>query len=439
MKSRLLWWVSLGLNLALLAMICHLALRQVVFRPVPREVRLTPSQHPGAAAATETNAVAAVPDPGVEAFTWAQLVSPDFKIYRDRLRAIGCPEATIRDILLAEINEKFRQARAKILAGVQQRYWEVTAKGNDALKAWETPLEKLSEERQALMKEVLGEDSEDQPSDLERQTRSWEKSYAWLPAEKQARLVELELQFQERNRAIWEEIRQRPNNEATAEDRQKLKALQAQQTASREQLLTPEELLEYRLRNTGAGGWARNLSGFEATETEWRAVARLKLEYQEALQHAFPETPGMDEAFARRYGLPASPDSAAAAAQAELRRQMQAELEAATKAALGPARSAEYELAQSSDYQQARRIIERYQLPETLAQQAYELQRTAVTLAQATRNDANLSAEARASALAAIRQETERTLAATLGSKVFNTYQEYHGNWLKQLNQRPGE
>ena len=408
-------------------------------KPVPREVRMASRPQPKVADAAETNSVVAVSPVDVEAFTWAQLVSPDFKLYRDRLRAIGCPEETVRDIILAEINQKFRQPRAEILADVQRRYWGITAKGEDSLAKWKAPLEKLAEERQALIEEVLGKDPDDEPTRLERQTRSWENQYAWLPAEQQARLVELELEFQKRSQAIWEDLAKRPNSEATAEENQKFKALQAEFATARQQALSPEEYLEYRLRNSPAGNWARNLAGFEATETEWRAVAQLKLEHQEALKSAFPGSGEASEAFARRYGLSDLPNFAESSGQEEVRRQLQAELDAATKAALGPERWAEYELAESSDYQQTRRITDRYQLPESLAQQAYELQRAAAAHAQAMRDDVGLSAEARASALAAIRQETERALAATLGSKVFSTYQEYHGNWLQQLDQMPGE
>ena len=36
----------------------------------------------------------------------------------------------------------------------------------------------------------------------------------------------------------------------------------------------------------------------------------------------------------------------------------------------------------------------------------------------------------------AIRQETEHVLTTTLGARVFSTYQEYHGDWIKQLDQK---
>jgi hypothetical protein len=437
MKSRLFLWLSLGLNLLLLAGVCLFALRRPESKPVLREVRTTPMNEPVSSPVTEANSEVVLTNAGVEGFTWAQLVSPDFKVYRDRLRAIGCPEATVRDIIVAEIIEKFRPRHSEIVAGVQGRYWEITAKGKKALEEWANSLEKLGDEQQTLIEEVLGKDTEGEELVRDRRTSSWERRYAWLPAEKQQRLVELEQEFGKRNQAIWEEIGKRSDSQPTEADNQKLKALQDEIAATRQGLLSPEEFSEYRLRDSSAGNWARSLSGFEATETEWRTVAQLKLDCEEALKKAFPETDEAGWALAGRYGLPAPPNSAEKPASAEVRRQMQAELEAAMKSALGPDRFGEYQLAASSDYQQTRRIIERYQLPESLAKQAYELQRTATSHAEAARGDASLSDEARASALTAIRLETARALATTLGAKVFNTYQEYHGDWLKRLDRTP--
>src|SRR6185295_9394269 len=36
---------------------------------------------------------------------WAQLESEDYKTYIARLRAIGCPEQTLRDIIIADLDK----------------------------------------------------------------------------------------------------------------------------------------------------------------------------------------------------------------------------------------------------------------------------------------------------------------------------------------------
>src|SRR5689334_5146891 len=38
-------------------------------------------------------------------FRWAQLESEDYRAYVARLRSIGCPEQTIRDIIIADLDK----------------------------------------------------------------------------------------------------------------------------------------------------------------------------------------------------------------------------------------------------------------------------------------------------------------------------------------------
>jgi hypothetical protein len=124
---------------------------------------------------------------------------------------------------------------------------------------------------------------------------------------------------------------------------------------------------------------------------------------------------------------------------ARTRKELRDALESSIHTTLGDARYEEYQLAKNHDLRQTRRITERYGLPESVARETYQVQRAAAAEADQVRKSPDLSAETRLAQLAAIRQETERTLAETLGGKVFSTYQEYHGDWLKQLEQLPEE
>ena len=56
--------------------------------------------------------------------------------------------------------------------------------------------------------------------------------------------------------------------------------------------------------------------------------------------------------------------------------------------------------------------------------------------ADALRSDKSIDASARDAAMLAIRQETERTLAQTMGAKVFATYQKYDEGWFGRLQGR---
>jgi hypothetical protein len=195
-----------------------------------------------------------------------------------------------------------------------------------------------------------------------------------------------------------------------------MEALRRDFEGAQKQLLTPQELDELRLRESGGANWASDLPGFEPTEDEWRTVARLRSDYDQAQS-----------------------DLAGANLTDEERQARQSELEAKlagdTKGALGADRFAQYELASDGQFQQVRDVTQRYGLSDQVAEQAYQIEQSALAQAKQVREDPNLSPDARQTALAGIQQETERTLNGTLGAKVFSTYKDSAGDWIKSLGQ----
>src|SRR5687767_2387679 len=109
--KRIWLLASLGLNLGLLGLFFLLlavdpprvgprATRQrVVTNAVSRVVTQTPEPEAQPAAA-ESVAVR---------FHWRMIEAADYQKYIANLRAIRCPEATIQDIILADVNELFGQ------------------------------------------------------------------------------------------------------------------------------------------------------------------------------------------------------------------------------------------------------------------------------------------------------------------------------------------
>ena len=53
--------------------------------------------------------------------SWADIESPDYPTYIRNLRNIGCPEPTIRDIVVADVNELFSRRRATEVPSVNQQ------------------------------------------------------------------------------------------------------------------------------------------------------------------------------------------------------------------------------------------------------------------------------------------------------------------------------
>ena len=223
-------------------------------------------------------------------------------------------------------------------------------------------------------------------------------------------MFEIEEQARTQRNALQKEIDARLDKAETENDKARRKVITDELVAARKRLLSPEELAEYDLRNSGAARWASWLPGFEATEDEWRAVAKSRRDY--------------DEALAKK------PDD-------EIKQQLETAWQQQLQTTLGTNRYAQYETASDDAYQATRRITARYGLPDALAKEVSALQKTAQAAATRLRQDSSLSAEARAVALAAIQQETQAALAAQLGQNVFTTYQKYHGDWLEQMNQPP--
>src|SRR5881394_530262 len=57
-------------------------------------------------------------------FSWKEVESPDYPTYIANLRDIGCPEQTIRDIIIADVNAMFSRRRATELVTAEQQWWK---------------------------------------------------------------------------------------------------------------------------------------------------------------------------------------------------------------------------------------------------------------------------------------------------------------------------
>src|SRR5262245_61407831 len=114
MNSKPLVALSLLLNLALV-----LAFAWAIKGRTPPSIS-TPATEVSEAAAQPAKpvpATAADPAAGVEParpdrkFDWRLVESEDYKKYIANLRSIGCPEETIRDIIIADVNKLFESRK----------------------------------------------------------------------------------------------------------------------------------------------------------------------------------------------------------------------------------------------------------------------------------------------------------------------------------------
>lgn len=88
-------------------------------------------------------------------FSWRDVESPDYPVYIANLRAIGCPEQTIRDLIIADVNSLYARRRATELVTPEQQWWRSEPDTNVLQVALEKS-QALDDERRALLSRLLG-------------------------------------------------------------------------------------------------------------------------------------------------------------------------------------------------------------------------------------------------------------------------------------------
>src|SRR5688572_26983589 len=118
--------------------------------------------------------------------------SSDYHRYIANLRAIGCPEQTIRDIIIADVNKLFEE-RAQQIGPVQDfDYWKAgTAKGGEVHAQRVQQHMALAQEKRAVLKELLGIDFKENSAILEL-LHPLKAKYGFLSPERQQQMLELE-------------------------------------------------------------------------------------------------------------------------------------------------------------------------------------------------------------------------------------------------------
>src|SRR5579871_316351 len=95
------------------------------------------------------------------AFHWRQIESEDYKKYVANLREAGCPERTIRDIILADIQKLYQPRIAAIVPKPPEKYWERKSRFGPVHRQTKEQRQEraaILEEMQQLAKSLLGDD-----------------------------------------------------------------------------------------------------------------------------------------------------------------------------------------------------------------------------------------------------------------------------------------
>jgi LysM repeat protein len=210
--------------------------------------------------------------------SWRDIESPDYPTYIANLRDIGCPEQTMRDIIIADVNALFSRRLATELVSADQQWWRSEPDTN-VLAAAAEKVRALEDERRVLLTKLLGPTWES--GDLVNLPRPSRPGIVLdgpvlgaLPTDVKQSIQDISLRSEERLQAYLNEQR------AAGEDPDPLELARIREQTRDElkHLLTPPQLEDYLLRYSQT---ANNLRGdlgalkyFSASPDEFRALFR---------------------------------------------------------------------------------------------------------------------------------------------------------------------
>lgn len=383
MRARVLLWTSLALNLLLATAVFYLWRAPVESVPVASTVQAqeTPSKPP------KTHVVVRR-----QGFSWNEVESSDFATYIKNLRNIGCPEHTIRDIILAEVNELYSDRLTRELNLPEQKWW-LADPDMDVLQAGMDQVRALETEKSQLLTQLLGPGWESQKATAGASTIRFDGPVlSQLSTEARGAVERIESEARRARNELQERARQE-NRSLTTEELNRLRQDTRRELAS---VLNPQQLEEYLLRySTTADQMRDELRGFGADADEFRRIFRLRDNFDQQIA-AIPGT-----------------DNASVARRNELVRLR----DEAVRQEIAPERFALYQLSQSPLFREAQALTEqRGAAPEKVLPILRIKQAVAEETAR-IQADVNLTDDQRRVALAAVQQQQQNSIERLLSDQ----------------------
>ena len=334
-------------------------------------------------------------------FIWSQIETNDYRAYIENLRMIACPEATIRDIILADVNMLYEQKRLMEVVTPEQQWWRSNPDGTVAQAAMQQA-HSLEIERRALLDELLGP--------------QWEKSSNWevvafnarfdgpvlgaLSAESKEALRIAEMQGSQR-RVDYLAERQAAGEPA---DPAELARLQRETRTELSKILNPEQVEEYLLRYSDVAQTLRkDLQGFEVSADEFRNIFRARGELELQTSDGLTGT-----------------DPVSLQYKQDLVNQQNASLEEA----LGSERYRLYQFSQDPLFREAQASAQEMGVDAEVVLPIYEINQATELERQRIQSDSGLTSAEQAAALAqAVEKQTE-SLREILGTEAYEHYRQ---------------
>lgn len=364
----------------------HTATARTSSAPTPARVERGDKNAPTATASTNA----------APAFSWAGVESTDCRQYIANLRAIGCPEAIIHDIIMADVVKQCVKRITTIIGEPKPReYWHKPRSENISQDKREQ-VRTLAKEHEELLFSLLGRKytGHDLVSLLFVQADFFHDGLDWLPEEKRAA-----------GRRVFDDAGLRQKELADMEDsdgdRDAEKRKLERRLALLKDALSPAELEEYRMRSLPEARDLRDKTRWlDLTADEFKTI----LSIEGKVSGKTEDDPKQQEQIVE-----------------ELRK------------AFGDARAEEYKLKTDGSYLGARDAVARFNLPEEAADRAVQIKRDALASADMIRANTALGEDARSRQLQALKNATRDSFFQLFG-ETGAAVALWRDNWLDRLD-----
>lgn len=325
----------------------------------------------------------------------------DLQSLRLKLEGLGLPADLVRAMMASAIQRNMvRRGEALNPPPAPNEYWKNRNFSPDFVV--QAAFREIEREQRQLMREFVG-------NSLDGDEQNDERQFGGLPRDKIARLKKIFSDYSDLEEQMFADGVER----SPTENRARADLLAKEKRADLERLLSPEELLQYDLRNSPASHRLRSQLGrFDATEAEFLALY-----------------PAFQTAMSQMNGNSVN----ARGNSAEMRRvreENERVLDAEMRRVLGDSRYAELKEANDHQLQQTRAFTTSLNLPATAAAEVLAVQREIAPKLLALDRDRDLTSNQRDARAGALGIEARDRLVRVLGVENFELYKRRGGGWV---------
>ena len=340
--------------------------------------------------------------------TWDQLESEDYKTYIERLRSINCPEQTIRDIIIADL-DKLMAPQFQAIYGRKPdvKYWqseEEELANNYDHREWARKERDLDRQKRQIIKELVGVDMVRERLKQKGFEDYYERRLAFLPEDKRDAVRAIVEQYDEVERSIRDREME-DGQPITDTERLHLRKVRQERSQQLDAALSPDERQWYELWMSPSANSVRySMYGMDATEQEFLTV------YQ--LRRAFDDQWNPDE-------IDWNNDQMVNGFQ-----QARADLEAQVRQQLGEERYLQYKRGADPAYHHLNAAVSRYNLPRAKANEAYDVRMTVQQMAAQIQADPGLTQGQKDEGTTAVQNEGDLAMRQLLGNAAFRYFKQ---------------